>query len=120
MQGGDLVEIGSAEEEERVKKVFLGTNILSTKSRSFWIGLNDREKEGDFVWNSGKRMSYSNFLLGTPAVNKIRNCIAMTNGYLKRKWINAWCLNAFPFICERPYKGNFLTFSSHCSLLSLL
>ena len=106
-QGGDLVEIGSAEEEERVKKVFQGTNILKTQNHRFWIGLSDVKKDGDFVWNSGARLRYSNFLPGYPTHDVLRNCIFMSIKLFERKWENAWCLNAFPFICERPYKGSY-------------
>ena len=107
VQGGDLVEIGSAEEEERVKKQFVATNIESTPNKRFWIGLSDKKKEGTFVWNSGKSLSYSNFMSGSPNgdPHNLHNCVYMSTEAEGRKWDDGWCLNAFPFICERPYKG---------------
>ena len=27
----------------------------------FWIGLNDREKEGDYIWSSGEKYPYRNW-----------------------------------------------------------
>ena len=53
--GGHLVTINDEEENEWLSKIFpLGK----------WIGLNDLEKEGEFVWNSGEKLEYTNWYQG--------------------------------------------------------
>lgn len=56
--GGNLVTINDAAEEAWLQQTF-GT-------QSFWIGLNDRLTEGEFVWASGEQVTYTNWAPGEP------------------------------------------------------
>lgn len=47
--GGDLVEIGSAEENAALAGLIPG---------NVWIGANDQENEGDFRWAGGEPLDY--------------------------------------------------------------
>src|SRR5690606_19535146 len=57
--GGHLATIDSPQEADWIRQTF-GDNI------SLWIGLNDRDHEGQFVWSSGVSSSYRNFAPGEP------------------------------------------------------
>jgi len=57
-QGGNLVTINDAEEYAWLQETF-GT-------RPLWIGLNDVEQEGEFVWASGETSTYTNWAPGQP------------------------------------------------------
>ena len=50
--GGHLVTLNDAEEEEWIDDTF-----LPTISNAFFIGLNDLDEEGTFVWTSGEPAS---------------------------------------------------------------
>ena len=57
--GGNLITISSEDENSFI------TNLLSQfgdiYSPGVWIGLNDQEEEGDFVWVSGEPLTYTNW-----------------------------------------------------------
>lgn len=42
-----------------------------TGLRSLWIGLNDVEREGTFVWSSGAPVTYTNWAPGEPAGGRL-------------------------------------------------
>ena len=56
--GGHLVSINSAEENAAVRA--LGG------SSALWIGLNDIDSEGTFVWSDGSPVTYTNWVPGEP------------------------------------------------------
>ena len=56
--GGDLVAIGSAEENE-----FIGSQIMASYA---WIGYSDENVEGTFEWSNGDPTTYTNWNYGEP------------------------------------------------------
>ncbi|MEO0969129.1 MAG: lectin-like protein, partial [Cyanobacteria bacterium J06639_18] len=57
--GGNLVTINDAAEEEWLKTTFGSTEEL-------WIGLTDKNVEGQFEWSSGEALTYTNWVPGEP------------------------------------------------------
>lgn len=58
--GGHLVTINDAEENEWIK------NNYSSNNSSVWIGFNDNEKEGSWVWTSGESNAFTAWNSGEP------------------------------------------------------
>ena len=59
-EGGSLVKITSKEENDQITKL-----ILPHRPHTFWIGLNDIKKEGDYRWVSdNSRKAYHHFRSG--------------------------------------------------------
>jgi len=58
-RGGHLVTLRNWEEELWIKDTF-GRNEF------FWIGFNDMEEEGKWVWSSGEPVMYTNWAYGAP------------------------------------------------------
>ncbi|MFM2430657.1 MAG: hypothetical protein RLZZ511_1870 [Cyanobacteriota bacterium] len=58
--GGQLVTINDAAEQDWLRQTFGVTE-------RFWIGLSDREIEGEFRWNDGEISDYRNFAPGEPS-----------------------------------------------------
>ena len=56
--GGHLVTINDQEENEWVWSTFTS---LASEQGNIWIGLNDAEQEGEFVWSSGEMVSFTNW-----------------------------------------------------------
>lgn len=61
--GGHLVTIRNQAEQEWVFNTFGGFGGLN---RYLWIGLNDVQREGTFVWSSGEPVNYTNWAPGEP------------------------------------------------------
>ena len=73
-EGAHLVSINSEEEQFWVETIF--------QSHSFWIGLNDVEKEGVWQWDSGEPVTYTNWTTSTPFRDNLpdaeKDFVAMT------------------------------------------
>ena len=94
---GDLVSIDNEMEMEFVN------NISSMfKNTDMCIGLNDRLKEGQFVWSDGtpfnNSRSYSNWRDGQPDNSGNEDCVVLNNN----KWYDEPCSDTDKYICERP------------------
>ncbi len=57
--GGHLVTINDEAEQQWVFGTFAN---VGGRQRSLWIGLNDANQEGAFVWSSGENPDYANWL----------------------------------------------------------
>ena len=77
--GGNLVTLNSAEEEAFLQDAF-GTGEV------FWMGLNDLETEGEFVWVSGEEVTYTNFARGEPNNNNGAQNYGTMNFGTNRQW----------------------------------
>ena len=61
-----------------------------------WIGYNDQENEGSFVWPNGiTNSSYENFKIGEPNNGRHGNCIIMYTA-----WNDHFCDRAEYFFCQ--------------------
>jgi hypothetical protein len=61
--GGNLVTINDLDENNWVVSQF---SNFGNVARALWIGLNDAQTEGVFVWASGEQVSYRNWGPGEP------------------------------------------------------
>ena len=69
------------------------------KSTTFWLGLNDRNREGNYSWTDNSTINYLGWAQGQP--NNWRNgqdCVEMRMdlGYL---WNDASCARTMPYVC---------------------
>ncbi len=73
-EGAHLVSINNEEEQFWIEAIF--------RSHSFWIGLNDVEKEGVWQWDSGEPVSYTNWTTFNPFPDNLpdteKDFVAMT------------------------------------------
>ena len=74
-EGAHLVSINNEEEQFWIESIF--------RNRSFWIGLNDVEKEGVWQWDSGEPVTYTNWTTYNPFPDKLpdteKDFVAMTS-----------------------------------------
>ena len=81
-KGGHLVTINSAEEETWLRNTFGG-------STQFWIGFNDLQTEGTWVWSSGEPVTYTHWHPGQPDNSGDEDC-AILNWYIYNGAWNDW------------------------------
>nr|AJA37872.1 C-type lectin [Littorina littorea]QBA18379.1 VIgL family C-type lectin-related protein [Littorina littorea] len=94
-QHGILVEIDSLQENAFVYNMVKGV-------RSAWIGLNDIEQEGVFVWaSSGRLPSYSHWESNQPDNWKGKEHCGTIWAYGGDRWNDAMCDHQIPYVCER-------------------
>lgn len=93
--GGHLVTISDQDEQDFIAK--LPPKVDS--ANRVWIGLSDRQSEGEWQWVTGEKMSFQNWGTGLP--DNLRNnqdCAEM--GYAGSQWNDREARSRFAFICE--------------------
>ena len=93
LHGGDLISITSKEEEKRIQ---LMISKLSS-DKTFWCGLNDRAKEGEFVWSDGSEYSYKNWRKDEPNNMQGEDCTVSTKAM---DWNDLGCEHKQYFMCK--------------------
>ncbi|XP_070198383.1 low affinity immunoglobulin epsilon Fc receptor-like isoform X2 [Littorina saxatilis] len=94
-QHGILVEIDSLQENAFVYNMVKGVN-------SAWIGLNDIEQEGVFVWaSSGRLLSFSHWGAGQPSNWNGQEHCGMFWAHVGDRWNDGTCNHQIPYVCER-------------------
>lgn len=92
-QNAFLVTIDDSQEND-----FIGT--LPADSINLWIGLNDRNKENNFVWQSNSTSNYRPWMPGQPDNRFGReNCVHFNRS--NKRWNDAECNITDPYVCEK-------------------
>ena len=98
--GYHLVSIGSMEEHEFVLELienYIGTFVMET---SYWIGLNDVGKQGNYVSSDGRNQVFWHWDFGSPSLLYIdERCISVIR--YKEAWTNIKCSEMLSFVCEK-------------------
>ncbi|XP_034052556.1 ladderlectin-like [Gymnodraco acuticeps] len=91
-QGGNLVSIHSAEEENFVK---LLVEISDPAKGATWIGLHDIAKEGRWMWSDGSVATYFNWYRQPNNSGRGEDCVNNFRG----KWNDVRCSATLPSVC---------------------
>ncbi|XP_037069239.1 lectin BRA-3-like [Pollicipes pollicipes] len=91
--GSDLVSIHSNAENDVVAS-YLG-------ARGAWIGLNDLDSEGHFVWSDGSQLSYANWQDGQPNNFLDQDCVNIVEDN-SGQWDDNHCVEKKDFVCKMP------------------
>jgi hypothetical protein len=93
---GHLVSSTSQDEQDFIEAL-IGDEL--DDGEGFWIGLNDLEQEGNYLWTTGEPFGYEHWLSGEPNAC----CISEEHCVLNTKssgWNDAPCTRRFPYIVE--------------------
>uniref|UniRef100_A0A3Q3IFE0 C-type lectin domain-containing protein n=1 Tax=Monopterus albus TaxID=43700 RepID=A0A3Q3IFE0_MONAL len=91
--GGDLVSIASAEEEQ-----FL-PDFHQVDIPDIWIGLSDKDQDGVFKWVDKTAITFSNYAPGWPKNTYLVNLCFLPGNY-EGKWETTNCFKLLGYICE--------------------
>ena len=93
--GTNLASIHSEEEHS------ISYSLIN--SRNGWIGLNDRETDGTYIWNDGSPFDYDNWHPGEPNNGgSLQGCVALWNDN-DGEWEDWWCTTesaVYCFLCN--------------------
>ena len=81
----------------------------------FWIGYNDIDNEGDWVWSDRTTSSYTNWDDKSPNNGGVSCAIVTRTG----KWHDEPCQSQYSFICKKPSKSR-KKFRKKFSFIALL
>ncbi|XP_070539238.1 alpha-N-acetylgalactosamine-specific lectin-like [Ptychodera flava] len=71
----------------------------------FWIGLDDIDSEGNYVWADGSSLTYSNWNSAQPDnYGNNEDCVHLISN-ADGKWNDLPCSNRISFICERKARN---------------
>ena len=90
-EGGHLVSVDGQPDS------IFAINVLGATAEA-WIGLNDLQREGTWVWTDGTAFGYENWEDKQPD-NPDHHCVAIGTA---RRWFDYSCGESRPFICARP------------------
>ena len=72
-----------------------------------WIGLNDLDEEGNYVWQDGSSSGYTNWQPGKPIDNPDASCVALegchsgeTSTCKTGGWANLGCIVELYYTCS--------------------
>ncbi|XP_077998784.1 lectin BRA-3-like [Glandiceps talaboti] len=92
--GGHLASIHSRQENEFV----VG---LLPSSQKVWIGLNDKDWEGEFAWSDGSDVEYTNWANNAPDDKRGEDCTAYNPSLTtSSQWDDMDCNKEYKFVCK--------------------
>ena len=94
--GGYLAEVQSADENR-----FVAGMLPSYVKLNLWIGYNDLEKEGRWLWtNTGNSGTYTNWTSGEPNNKNDQDCAVIETYHGRTTWDDQDCGRHEPSVCE--------------------
>ena len=95
---GRPAHLVSIQDEEENQFVAQYTKSVLGQERALWIGYNDIDVEGVFIWIDGSPVGYKSWATGFPAGSAYGNqdCTATYN----TMWTDAWCTNPTFSMCK--------------------
>ncbi|XP_051783784.1 C-type lectin domain family 4 member E-like [Erpetoichthys calabaricus] len=99
IKGGHLVIVESSREQEFLENKI---NIMGGEEKFYWIGLNDKVKENEFVWVDGTPLSTNNrFWDGNqPNGDFNENCVQIWMKSVWNHWHDFPCATPTKWVCE--------------------
>ncbi|HEV8247963.1 MAG TPA: C-type lectin domain-containing protein [Polyangiaceae bacterium] len=93
-----LVTIDNQSENAEVS-----STASSYSTSKWWMGLNDRQSEGQFAWDSGSPVSYADWETGEPNDQGMsEDCAQLNRFYPSQTWNDEPCSTTLRYVCESP------------------
>ena len=96
MWGGDLASAADYHENYEIADI-----AYAVWNNYWWIGFNDIEEEGTWVWSDGNPATFTSWYHGEPNDSGGEDCAGTDYGAIGT-WNDFNCASALPFVCEFP------------------
>lgn len=93
--GASMVSLHSEQQQRELSQVARELNF----DTDWWLGLSDRESEGDFRWTDGSTTDFTNWAGGEPNDVNGEDCAQLT---ASGQWNDLPCDATLPHVCWRP------------------
>ena len=101
--GGLLVEPRTTVETDEVVNFARTQQNKFWAEDRFWIGINDKNQENLFVYESNaKQVGFTRWSQGQPDNSNDEDCVEIWHG---NEWNDAQCDIKFPFVCQKSMTG---------------
>ncbi|XP_035691490.1 C-type lection lectoxin-Enh3-like [Branchiostoma floridae] len=94
--------------KDEATQTFLRAHLRGTsghRQRSYWIGLDDLNTEGTFLWNDETPLGdYDKFRSDAP--NESRDCVSLWRTRRSARWDIKDCNTRRPYICQLSGNGD--------------
>ena len=97
-QGAELATINNAKDETFVSDL-MPSSLRPGGEQIYWIGLNDIEDEGTFVWQDKSVPTYFNWNQGQPEVGNTQDCVVKRK--INEEWYDQNCNRERGFVCSQ-------------------
>ena len=89
--GGVLVMLGGSAEND---------DVAALAERATWIGANDIDTEGTWLWPDGYEVVFDSWLAGQPDDAGDQDCAIVNPSGRRGDWADEDCASSYPFVCE--------------------
>jgi hypothetical protein len=89
--GGTLAQLGDSGEN---------STVASLAVTPTWIGANDIDVEGDWVWADGSTVHYDDWAAGEPDDAGDADCAITNTSGRRGEWSDMRCTSEYQFVCE--------------------
>ncbi|MFN7144503.1 MAG: C-type lectin domain-containing protein, partial [Myxococcota bacterium] len=93
--GYHLATVGGVAEDDWLLSV---ARTYSVSAAYWWIGFNDRAREGTWVWDDGSPVTYTRWNAGEPNNSGDEDCTQLT--WASAHWNDWACTSSSTYICE--------------------
>ncbi|XP_070547503.1 C-type lectin mannose-binding isoform-like [Ptychodera flava] len=97
LRGGKLATIDDAMEDAYLRE-------FARLEGNLWIGFNDILSEGNWKWDKGSIVTYTNWYNNRPftSSSNLFDCVYMHRSY-NGQWYDTTCTALYGYICEKNY-----------------
>jgi hypothetical protein len=86
--------------DDAVEDLWIDGLVDSYSTEKWWMGFNDIDSEGSWVWEDGTAVGYTNWAAGEPNDSGGEDCGQLNRYHPDTTWNDEPCTSSFRYVCE--------------------